>query len=293
MIDCHIHFDEEIVSADGLLASMDANGISKAALIAPICPDIEETAFIRLGGPVLRGALNHSLRSLRRIVRRMYDRWAVDGGNVVVGGKHYPLFVQPDNDSIMSAVTDHPERFCGWIFINPAGPVDPVSELERCLETPGMIGAKAHPYWHRYPTSALEDVAALCQERGLPMLIHLGTEKSGDYTLLPRKFPNLHIIYAHAGVPYQRAVCELAGSTQNVFVDLSSATYVTPGIARRALSSAGPEKVLFGSDGPYFHHNSDRFDYGIGAAMLDSLELSEIDRERIASGNFEALIGKE
>ena len=293
MIDSHIHFDEQIVSAEGLIASMDEAGISKAAIIAPLCPDIPKTAFVKFAGPVLIRLLNHPFRFIRNAIRRMYDSWALDGSNAVLGGKNFPLIVQPDNDAIMRVVTEHPDRFFGWVFVNPAGPVDPVEEAERCLQTPGMIGVKAHPYWHRYPISALEKVAAFCQERDLPILIHLGTDENGDHTLLPSKFPDLNIIYAHAGVPYQRAVCEFAATSPNVYVDLSSATYVTRAIAKTTVARAGVDKCLFGTDGPYFHHQDDRFDFGIGKKTFDSLNLSEADREKIGQNNFTALIGAE
>lgn len=293
MIDSHIHFHDEIVSVEGLLASMDANGISKAALIAALCGDIEATAFIKYGGPVIRYALNHSFLFLRKTARRMYKNWVRDGENVIIGGKHYRLYAQPDNEPIRRVVAEHPDRFCGWVFVNPMGPVEPAAEVERCLETPGMIGVKAHPYWHDYPVSALEDIAAFCQERGLPILIHLGTQEHGDYTFLPKQFPALKIVYAHAGIPYQRSVCELTASSPNVFVDLSSATYVPAGVAKMAVRTAGVDKCIFGSDGPYFHHGDDRFDYAVGTSILDSLNLSDADREKVGWRNFASIVGTE
>ena len=290
VIDSHIHFHDEIVSVEGLLASMDAHSIAKAALIPALCGDIEETAFIKYGGPVIRYALTPSLGFLRRMARRMYDSWVKDGENVIIGGKHYHLYAQPHNEPIRRVVAEHPDRFYGWIFVNPTGPVEPSEEVEHCLETPGMIGVKTHPYWHQYPVSALRDIAAFCQERELPILIHLGTRENGDFTLLPKEFPRLTVVYAHAGIPYQRAVCELAATSPNVFVDLSSATYVPAVVAKKAIERAGVDKCLFGSDGPYFHHGDDRFDYGVSTAIFDSLQLSDEDREKVGRRNFESII---
>ena len=48
----------------------------------------------------------------------------------------------------------HPDRFWGWVFVNPRA-ADPQAELERWAGEPGWIGVKAHPFWHRWPCFVL------------------------------------------------------------------------------------------------------------------------------------------
>ena len=51
-------------------------------------------------------------------------------------------------------------------------------------------------------------------------------------------------------------------------------------------------RCLFGSDGPYFHHQGDRFDYRPSLAILNGLGLSDADLERVAHLNFQELIAR-
>ncbi len=291
MFDSHIHYDEAIVPAAGLLLSMDAVGIERAALIAPLTPDMEPTLLTRAAPYLMRG-LNTSSRSLRWAVRAVYRNVVKGDGRVDIGGKIYQVLPQPDNDPICQAVASYPDRFVGWIFINPTGPIEPVDEIERCLATPGMIGVKCHPYWHGYPVSKLVTTAEYCQQRGLPMLIHLGARTGGDFTALPERFPDLTVVYAHAGVPYQRRVCDYARLKKNVYVDLSSPTYVDAAGAAAAVRRAGASKCLFGTDGPYFHHAAGRVDLGLSLEIYQSLALSKADRRRVGWENFTAIVDR-
>ncbi len=290
-IDCHCHFDESIVSVPGLIASMDGFGIQRTALIPALNEDLEMTFFARFGTPLFRKALVSRSGILSNGARAMYASWVKDDGTVDLGGKRYEVKEQPDNDPVAKAVRNNPDRFCGWIFVNPAGPADPVAEVERLAGIPGMIGVKTHPFWHNYEVSRLVDAAALAKEKGLAMLLHLGTGEKGEFKLLPEEFPELKVVYAHAGVPYQEAVCEYARGKKNVYVDLSSTAYVDPVIASMAVEKAGAEKCVFGSDGPYFHHKDDRLDLAPHLDMISRLSLPKDKEDGIMSGNFREITG--
>jgi predicted TIM-barrel fold metal-dependent hydrolase len=289
-IDSHYHLDESMVSLPGLVASMDAAGIGRMALIPILCPPLELSWVAGPLLPVFRSGI-HGQGFAHRLALFMYRDSVKDNGEVDLLGRRYEVKVQPRNDDVIEALARHPDRFYGWACVNPAGPVDPVAEAERCLKVPGMIGVKAHPFWHDYPVSLLKDTAALCAEKGWPMLVHLGVRENGDFRLLPEAFPRLKIIYAHAGIPYSRDICAWARGRDNVFVDLSSSSYVGLAAARHALTSAGAEKLLFGSDGPYFHARDDRFDFRPFLDMVAALDLSAADNVRVMGRNFLDIIG--
>lgn len=291
MFDCHFHLDESMVSLPGLLASMDAAGIEKTALIPSLCPPLELPPLAEFVLPLYLRAIHRTRGLLHRGAVALYKSQVKPDNLVNLMGREYEIKVQPRNDEVINAVRRYPERFVGYIFVNPVGPVDPLAEIERCLSTPGMIGVKAHPYWHNYALAYLRDVAALCAERGLPLLIHLGAEKNGDYKLLPEHFPALKIIYAHTGIPYSPLVCDYAREKKNVWVDLSSTSYVDLRAARAAIRRAGTDKCLFGTDGPYFHAAHDRFDFNPSLRILHDLHLMEEDRERVCRRNFGEICG--
>jgi len=288
MYDCHMHFDEETVPVEGLLRGMDASGIEKAALIAPMCPNLKKTLLFRAASPVFRSLIRKNPGAT--LARHVYASWMKDNGMADVGGRLYRIKPQPNNDVVMAAVKRFPGRFTGWIFVNPKGPADPLNEIKRCLKTPGMIGVKAHPFWHGYPVHMLLETAAFCEKEGLPMLVHLGVGENGDFRLLPDRFGLLKIIYAHCGVPYQEDVQQYALNKPNVFVDLSCTAYVNRKSALYALNVLGAKQCLFGSDGPYFHARKGGFDYRPLVSMIQSLNLSPRDREAVCRGNFLGII---
>lgn len=289
MIDCHYHLDETMVSVPGLVASMDEAGIGRSALIAPLCPPIEETPVAKYGAPILCRLLLGKSGLLQKGALWFYSSIVKDDHTVDVGTKSLEVYVQPDNDIILKAVESRPDRFLGWVFVNPAGPAEPVEEIERCLRS-GIIGVKAHPYWHKYRVSLLAETAAFCEEKGLPLLIHLGTEDNGDFKILPEKFPRLKTIYAHAGIPYYAPVCEYAREKKNVYVDISNMSYAGLPASAQAIKLAGADKCVFGTDGPYFHDHNDRFDFGPHLAKIEALGLDREKRELVMERNFQEII---
>jgi predicted TIM-barrel fold metal-dependent hydrolase len=293
IIDCHYHLDSSMVPLPELLRSMDRHGIARVALIPRLNPPLFiNPVLAKLALPVFRRGLHRSQGWLHRAMTAIYQSNLKADGTVDILGTRYEVFPRPPNDEVVAAVEAHPDRFYGWVFINPAGPEDPIPVIQNCLTRPGLIGVKAHPYWHHYPVRRLEAAAAWCQEHGKPMLIHLGAGENGDFRFLPERFPRLKIIYAHAGIPESAAVCALARSNPNVFVDLSSSSYVDLHTARDAVRRAGPGQCLFGSDGPYFHVDAQHFDFGYFRRLLDKIGLSSADRERVLANNFLGLLGR-
>ena len=132
----------------------------------------------------------------------------------------------------------------------------------------------------------LDDVAAYCEEKSWPLLVHLGgDQKSGDYRYLPERHPNLKVLYAHAGVPFYQEVWSYAKGKHNVLVDLSSPPYVDEQLRISAIKALGPEKCLYGTDGPYCHT-----DRGNLLQEIIRLPLSDAEKERILSGNFMEMV---
>jgi predicted TIM-barrel fold metal-dependent hydrolase len=150
---------------------------------------------------------------------------------------------------------------------------------------------KAHPFWHRYPISSLDGVAAWCKEHGYPLLIHLGCrEGSGDYQRLPERFPGLKLLYAHAGIPYFQRLWAYIKDKDNVYVDISS-LYLNQNLMREAVDFLGAGKCLYGTDGPYGHQNpGGDYDYGLIKGWVEALPLSDREFEKVFSTNFQEII---
>ena len=282
IIDAHYHLEERIETMDSLLEQMDRHGISRVALIpTPVAPfQVERVA--EKASAVMRRALVGRWRGLGLL---MYRTTVTAGGNFSALGKTYPIYDVPDNESVAQAMQAHPDRFYGWLFVNP-GAADPIAELEKWNGEPGWIGVKSHPFWHRYPVAMLDEVAAYCDEQSWPLLVHLGgDQESGDYQYLPERHPNLKVLYAHAGVPFYHEVWDYAKGKENLFVDLSSPHYVDERVRLGALKALGAERCLHGTDGPYGH-----FGQGRMVQAILRLPLSDTEKERVLGGSFIELI---
>jgi predicted TIM-barrel fold metal-dependent hydrolase len=284
--DAHYHLDPRLETVDRLLTQMQAHGIGKVALIAAPCDPLHVgragAAFVRLMRRALAGAAP-------RLGRILYGSTVHRSGRVSFLSRSARIYAEPDNDAVERALSAHPDKFVGWVFLNP-GAKSSVEEAERRFRNPRWIGVKAHPFWHRYPVAALDDIAALCQDRGKPMLVHLGGgAQRGDFRRLPERFPRLNVIYAHAGIPWYGPLWEDAVRRQNVFVDLSS-PYLDKALRHRALRALGASRCLYGSDGPYGYPGRDgRYDHGAILRQIEEARLPSQDLDRVLGGNFNSL----
>jgi uncharacterized protein len=284
IVDCHFHVDETMLTLDKMLEGMDENNIAKTALIAPM----NETMF------EVESTYQHHLQRFFRFLilhspqigLKIYDGLVKDGFFKLYGHS-YKIFTKPRNDIVAAAIDRFPNRFLGWAAVNPMIP-ESIEEVELYLTKSGFIGVKAHPFMHGYGIKALDPVAAMCESKGIPMIIHLSSEPN-SYKYLPEKYPKLKVIYAHAGLPFWKKLWNYVKDQPNVFVDTSS-DYLTPSIVKQAVDSLGYRKVLFGCDGPYGMKKFNEYDFSSKRSWIDSLQIPEHQKEYILGKNFLGLI---
>lgn len=258
IIDSHFHLAPESLSTRDLINLMDRNGIARTALIARLCGPIEEPGEGLLS--LMRSLM--ALSATRFLVKPFMSRFSKEGDVLLPSGP-LPIDPDPDNKAVFDAVESYPDRLCGWAFVNPRGTLNPVEELKRWESHPGFIGGKAHPFWHRYPPMALAPVAERLQAIGAPLLIHLGFGENGDILPLARAFPRLTIVLAHAGIPFYQSLWREIAPIPTLFVDLSASAFVSTSIMQHAVAALGPQRCLFGTDGPFGPRDATgTFDYG-------------------------------
>jgi predicted TIM-barrel fold metal-dependent hydrolase len=282
IVDAHYHLEEQMETVEELLKQMEMNDVQRVALIPKMNEPFHLKPIPKKASELLPPLLLGRLRSLGLI---LYNSTVTSDGQLSTLGTKYELYHKPDNTYIHQIIQEYPDKFFGWIFINPKT-MDSMAEIGRWAGKQGWVGVKMHPFWHSYPVHMLDDVAAYCEEMNLPILMHLGGDReSGDYRYLPEQHPGLRIIYAHAAVPYFREVWNYAREKENVFVDLSSLVYTDQEVLSSVIETLGVEKCLYGTDGPYAGATQKR--------MLDrilQLSLSENEREQILGSNFLELI---
>jgi uncharacterized protein len=173
------------------------------------------------------------------------------------------------NDYVLAAVARYPDRLGALACVTP-GKDGAAAELERCLEA-GLrgCGELALESWaaveeRRHGRDGLDALAALLQERGLPLLVHasepVGHEYPGKGTFHPaaclalaQAYPGLGLVLAHlgGGLFLYETMPEVRQALARVFYDTAAVPFLyTADIYQAAISSAGREKFIFGSDYP-------------------------------------------
>lgn len=174
------------------------------------------------------------------------------------------------NEEIAESAAQFPDICIPFASIDPARGKMGVREARRLIKDFGVKGFKFHPIIQGfYPDD--RDVYPLYEviaEAGLPALFHsgqtgigAGMRGGGGLRLkyanpihlddVAADFPDMPIISAHPGVPWQEEQLSVALHKPNVFIDLSgwSPKYFEPKMVQYA-NTLLKDKVLFGSDNP-------------------------------------------
>lgn len=287
IIDCHYHLEERVYTVDRLISEMQKSGIDKIALMGSIIgPFAEPPRFLI---DTLQLLLENSLS---RGLGKAFISNFTERGDVKIMGKPYPLEMDPDNEKVFNTVSKHPNKFLGWIFVNPRGRKNQIEEFEKYKDAKGFVGVKAHPFWHHFKPVELFPVAEKLAKTGKPLLIHAGFGEEGDFESLLKKVPNLKLILAHAGFPCYAKTWEKIKSRNNVYLDLSQTTYTSEKMTRKAVEYFGADRLFFGTDGPFGFHGPDhQYDYGFIKRRIEGMFADVKVREKLLGRSFANVVG--
>jgi predicted TIM-barrel fold metal-dependent hydrolase len=214
------------------------------------------------------GLANDANLNLHSYDSRPEDHWAIFSeqvDRVVVFGlqaRHAGIFVP--NELVAEYAAAHPGRVVGWASVDPTDPAC-VAQLEHAVRELGLRGLKLGPvYQHFDPTDhAYFPLWAACVELGIPTIWHQGTTFPRNAPLkwanplqleeIALAFPELVMIVAHLGHPWEVETIVMIRKQPNMYADVSAIHY-RPWRMWQALVTAqeyGVEhKLLFGSDYP-------------------------------------------
>lgn len=166
----------------------------------------------------------------------------------------FPLDTQPkdgfksENKKIATVAKEH-SSLIGFARLDPNHP-NVLEEMEQAKRN-GLKGFKLHPKAQRFHLNQISEIYEKGTELQLPFIIH-SAHKQGVYQkelqdVVP-SYPHLSMILAHAGLGDQKPVVDLIQNYENAYADISANHKHD---MQLVLLSAGPKKVLFGSDAPY------------------------------------------
>jgi uncharacterized protein len=214
--------------------------------------------------------------------RQLADAWAHQLDRHGVAKASLIASVPGDGESVIAAVGRHPERFYGYMMVNPTAPAA-VAQVETALASGHVQGLCFFPAMHRYSIqddrvgAVLELLAArphsvafvhcgvlsvgVRKALGLPSLFDMKFSNPIDLHAVALRFPQLRFVVPHFGAGYLREALMLCDLCPNVYLDTSSsnswmryeeAHLDLRNVFRRALDVAGPQRLLFGTDSSFF-----------------------------------------
>jgi predicted TIM-barrel fold metal-dependent hydrolase len=246
------------------------------------------------------------------------DRWIRELDRAGVSRAVMIASVPGDGPSVAAAVGRHPQRIVGFVMVDPTQP-DAAANAAAGLDSGGLKGLCLFPTMHRYAihddrAAAVFEVASA--RPGTAVFVHCGVLTVGvraklglpsrfeirygnplDLQVMAAAFPDVPIIVPHFGAGLFREALMVADLCGNILFDTSSSNgwmkyhdgLTLDAVFRRALSIAGPDRVLFGSDSSFFPRGWVARVYDEQSAALDAIGVATAVREKIFGGNFDRL----
>ncbi len=249
--------------------------------------------------------------------------WAAEMDRHGAGRAALIASVPGDEGSVVCAAARFPERFRGYMMVNPLAE-RACENAAAVLAGGSMRGICLFPALHGYtlrdaPAEAMVAVAAA--HPGTVVFVHCGAlsiafrKKLGlacDFELassnpldlhrLAQRHPAVQFVVPHFGAGLFREALMLADLCPNVYFDTSSGNrwmhYDGPHmdlreVFRRAIDVAGPGRLLFGTDSSWFPRGWHAAIFEAQAKALYEIGVSGDDAALIFGGNFDRVFGFE
>jgi uncharacterized protein len=185
------------------------------------------------------------------------------------------------NQEVAEICGRHPGKLIGFAKHDPQTEKGRIRAMLRNeVEKLGLKGLKLH----RLPGREVLDAVA---ELGIPVLYH--PERVSNFHMIAAEYPQVPFIMAHLGNfasrdwPEHLAAIEVAKRYPNVYLDTSSVVFFK--FLEMAAKELGPDKLVFGSDGP-------ELDSRVELHKVKLLKLAPPAEAKVLGGNIARLLPK-
>jgi predicted TIM-barrel fold metal-dependent hydrolase len=202
--------------------------------------------------------------------------------NAFITGKAKPDTI-PKNEYTVQALQGNP-KLHGLASVDPCDPR--AAELTEDYFRRGFCGLLVSPLVHKFTfaDSQLEILAKICGEHGVPIYSHVAWRPGAntvEFAELARRFPKTNFVLQHMGAaPVDHEASEAAAELDNLFLETSLGNYLH---ILETVKTAGCGKLIFGSEYPLSHP-------AVELKKILLLPISELDRNRLLSGNIRNLL---
>jgi predicted TIM-barrel fold metal-dependent hydrolase len=185
-----------------------------------------------------------------------YERQSVpDVKTIVFGGKARLSGLWVDDSAVQKYVAEHANRLIGFLSVDPTQP-GWQNELRVGHQELGLRGIKLLSMYagFRPDEDRLAPLWGYAQQHQLPVLLHTGTTLPRHLDPVAARYPEVRMILAHLGHPYEGECVAVIRKHPNVYADLSALHY-RPFQLYNSLMLVQEygvwDKVLFGTDYPF------------------------------------------
>lgn len=170
-----------------------------------------------------------------------------------------------NNDSVFEFITKFPEKFIGFMGMDPHKGMRGIASLKNAVEEYGIKGVNIDPYLAQiYVNDArYYPIYAKCCELDMPVIITTGPASLVPNAVIDhvapryidfvaRDFPELKIIVSHGGYPWVNEMITVAQRNLNVYLELSEYEAFPMAEAYvQAINTIIGDKVMFASAHPF------------------------------------------
>ena len=208
-----------------------------------------------------------------------------------------PDEVRKCNDIVIQAVKSHPDRYFGYLTLNPAYQKESIEEIKRCVDH-GLIGYKGYtqvkindplyyPLIERFiDLKMIIMMHAFCQLGlgGYRMKYDIGkaphTSIPEDFADIARRYPEAIFQFAHIGGGADwEYECKALKGYPNVYVDTAGSNNEA-NIIDFAIRHLGEDRLFFGTDSSYYQ--------AVGQILASNT--SESQRQKMFYGNYSGVL---
>ncbi len=189
------------------------------------------------------------------------------------------------NKEIEEMMDKYPDFVRGYYGFNPN--YSESYQVEDVLKHAGYIGFKTLPDYYRTPIDdeRYQKLFALADDLSLVLLVHTwGYSQYNDVDDMKKiadRYPNIQLIMGHSAPNRLDDSVALAKAKKNVYLDLCD-IHRHSGIVAKMVNAVGSEKVLFGTDLPWYDPN-----YCLGSVLYAAI--TDEDRDNIFYKNSERI----
>ncbi|MCH9037691.1 MAG: amidohydrolase [Chloroflexi bacterium] len=277
-----VHSSRYSGTIEDALEAMKSAGISKAVVVHLFSAlGTREEAIARLPEGLGQDDKDRAIREIDAglpYLLKEFNRWGCD--------------IVKDHPQLVSYITADAIALPGE---------EGVAHIRDMVENHGARGIKMHGAVQGFSMSdeRMWPVYGACREMGLPIICHSGPDRGGAHYAEPRafgrmlgEFPDLKVVLAHMGGGTWHQAAEIAQTYPNAYFDCCEIIEWTGGTdaptdqqLARLISDIGPERVMMGSDFPWYD-----LDHSVERVMELPI-LSQEEKEGILGANAVDILG--